>query len=127
MLPEKLLPTRLVLPSERLPVLIEEPRKPSRFRGAYFLYQFTKLILGTFWLWITFRLTPARFADRVRPFLLRLGTVWIKLGQTLAMRSDLLPAEFAAALATLRGTGTGVPFDRVRRAVEQELHRPLEH
>src|SRR5688572_26444375 len=108
MLPQQLIPTRLVRASKRPQVVIEDARKPSRFPAFSFLYQLAQLGAITLWLRLTLRLTPARYARRVRAFFLQLGTVWIKLGQTLGMRSDLLPAQFAAELATLRERGTGV-------------------
>ncbi len=99
-------------------MVIETPRGPSRWRIFFLLYQLARLGAIGLGLRLTLRFTPARYARYVQTFLLHLGTVWIKLGQILGMRRDLLPAEFAAELATLRERGTGVPFDLIRRVVE---------
>jgi ubiquinone biosynthesis protein len=126
MLRAELIPTRLMSAFERPKVVIEEARRPARFRGLLLLYRLAVLGAITLWLRVTRRMSPTQYARSVRTILLELGTVWVKLGQVLAMRSDLLPAEFAAELATLREVGTGVPFAKVRQAVEQELGAPLE-
>ncbi|HWG48035.1 MAG TPA: AarF/UbiB family protein [Gemmataceae bacterium] len=126
MLPQELIPTRLVRTSERPPVVIETPRSFSRLKIVFLLYQLARLAAIALWLRLTLRFTPTRYGRYVHAFLLHLGTVWIKLGQILAMRRDLLPAEFAAELATLRERGTGVPFEMIRRVVEAELGVPLD-
>jgi ubiquinone biosynthesis protein len=106
--------------------VVEQAQKPSRFRALVLLYHLALLAAVVLWLRLTLRLTPARLARRLHRFLLRVGTVGIKLGQTLAMRSDLLPPAFAAELATLREPGAALPFAAVRRVVEQELGATLE-
>jgi ubiquinone biosynthesis protein len=126
MIPEKLIPTRLVFPSQRPAPVLESARPPSRFRTVVLLYHLAELATITLWLRLTLRLSPARYARRVRRFLQRAGPVGVKLGQTLGMRSDLLPAEFAVVLARLREPGTVVPFADVRRVVEKDLGVPLE-
>jgi ubiquinone biosynthesis protein len=126
MLPEKLIPTRLVLPSERPPIVLEHVRPPSRFRALFLLFGLIRLWMIALWLRLTLRFTPARYARHVRVFLLRLGPVGRKLGQLLAMRSDLLPAEFAAELAVLNERSAGATFDMIRQTVERELGSPLE-
>jgi ubiquinone biosynthesis protein len=55
-----------------------------------------------------------------------MGTLWIRAGQILALRSDLFSAEFCAELSKLRDQGAAVPFEVVRRIVEEELSAPLE-
>ena len=58
---------------------------------------------------------------RARAALEQLGGAWIKLGQLLAMRVDLLPAPYRAALFALRDAAAPVPYARVREIVRQEL------
>lgn len=67
--------------------------------------------------------TPAvRFAR----LLGSLGPTFIKLGQILSMRKDLLPAEYIEALETLQDRAPVLPFDTVRNAIETGLGAPLE-
>jgi ubiquinone biosynthesis protein len=126
MLPQELTPTRLVRTSQRPKVVIEEPRAPGRFRTLFFLFHLVRLGATALWLRLTWRLTATRFAGHARGFFLRLDTVGVKLARTLAMRSDLLPAELAAELATFSERGTGVPFTTIQRTLQEELGVPLE-
>jgi len=67
--------------------------------------------------------TPAvRFAQ----LLGALGPTFIKLGQILSMRKDLLPAEWIAALETLQDRAPVLPFETIRGVVEAGLGAPLE-
>lgn len=55
-----------------------------------------------------------------------LGPTYIKLGQLLSMRSDLLPAEYIAALSSLQDGAPEIPFSDVRRVIEEGLGQKLE-
>jgi ubiquinone biosynthesis protein len=65
---------------------------------------------------------PERFAH----LLGELGPTYIKLGQVLSMRSDLLPREYIDALSHLQDGAPEIPFDEVRAVIERGLGRPLE-
>ncbi len=126
MIPKKRIPTRLVFPRERSPVVFEEAQPSSPLRSVALLYHLLLLGVVTLWLRLTLRLSPTTYARRVRRFLRRAGTVGIKLAQTLGMRSDLLPSAFAVELATLAEPGIVAPFAVVRQVIEKELGEPLE-
>jgi ubiquinone biosynthesis protein len=51
----------------------------------------------------------------------RLGPTFIKLGQVLSVRYDLLPAEYADALARLQDDVAPFSFEEVQRIVNSEL------
>lgn len=51
----------------------------------------------------------------------QLGPMFIKLGQLLSTRSDLLPPEYLQELARLQDGAPPVPVETVRRLVQQEL------
>jgi len=51
----------------------------------------------------------------------RLGPTFIKLGQVLSVRPDLLPAEYTDKLARLQDDVAPFPFDEVERIVNSEL------
>ena len=54
-----------------------------------------------------------------------LGPTFIKLGQIMSMRSDILPREYCEALTRLRTSVAPMPFDEVRRIVETAWQRPI--
>ncbi|MBI4498855.1 MAG: AarF/ABC1/UbiB kinase family protein [Chloroflexi bacterium] len=63
--------------------------------------------------------------EHLRMALEELGTTFIKLGQILSTRPDLLPADYVAELAKLRETVPPVPVEAIRSVVEAELGKPL--
>ena len=62
----------------------------------------------------------------LRMALEELGATFIKLGQILSTRSDLLPPEYQAELTRLQDGASPVAPDVVRQAVSAELGMPLE-
>ncbi len=63
---------------------------------------------------------------RLRLALAELGPAFMKLGQVLGARGDLLPRAFVQELRRLQDEGPIVPFAEVRGVIETELGRPLE-
>ncbi len=55
-----------------------------------------------------------------------LGPCFIKLGQLLSTRPDLLPADYIRALARLQDTIQPVPGERIVQTVQSELQTPVE-
>jgi ubiquinone biosynthesis protein len=55
-----------------------------------------------------------------------LGPCFIKLGQLLSTRPDLLPADYIHALSRLQDTIQPVPADRIVQIVQAELHKPVD-
>ncbi|WP_300437934.1 AarF/UbiB family protein [Christiangramia sp.] len=50
-----------------------------------------------------------------------MGPTYIKLGQLLSTRPDLLPEEYLSALAKLQDNVSPVPFEEVKKIIETEL------
>jgi len=65
---------------------------------------------------------PARFAAR----LVALGPAFVKLGQILSTRPDVLPQAYVEALSTLQEQGPKVSWEQIRPAIEHELGKPVE-
>lgn len=63
---------------------------------------------------------------RVRLIMEDLGPSFIKIGQLLGTRPDLIPPEFIEEFKKLYDQTTPTPFPQVRTMVESELDRPLE-
>ncbi|MEN8235398.1 MAG: AarF/UbiB family protein [Actinomycetota bacterium] len=64
--------------------------------------------------------------ERLRHICLDLGTTFIKIGQLLSTRSDLVGEEIASELASLQGHVPPDPPDVIRATLESELGRPIE-
>ncbi|MBO0701993.1 MAG: AarF/ABC1/UbiB kinase family protein [Candidatus Dormibacteraeota bacterium] len=62
-----------------------------------------------------------RLARGLRDALDEAGVAFIKLGQLLASRRDLLPAEFTDQLATLTDRVSPIPWPDVRAVLEEDL------
>jgi len=71
-------------------------------------------------------LTEVRREERIRLALSELGTTFIKLGQVLSTRPDLVGPEIAEELSHLQANSPADPPDVVRRGIEAELGTPLE-
>jgi len=87
-------------------------------------------VLGAAWKhlfvpWLLRRRVPGR-AERAQVALENLGGTWIKLGQALALRFDLLPADYCLQLFQLLNQVRPISAAAVRHTIEQELQRPLE-
>lgn len=65
-------------------------------------------------------------AERVRHALAELGTTFIKFGQVLSTRPDLVGPEMADELAKLQTSAPADPIDVVRRTIADELGMPPE-
>ncbi len=68
------------------------------------------------------RLSPVQF----RELLEELGPTFVKVGQILSARPDILPPDYCDELAKLREDTDPMPFSQVKEVLEEELHSPLE-
>ena len=132
------------------PLLVES--KPPGLVGRYFTTQ--KHVLGSIFggirAWVATRKEPhprfyaiARFAAALTgPFLDRelrdlpfpiqlrrrleiLGPTYIKLGQVLSLREDILPTVITDELKNLLDRLPAVPLHRVQEIIEHDLERPV--
>ena len=76
--------------------------------------------------WVRSDLVGRPLPVQLRRRLELLGPTYIKLGQILSLREDLLPKTITQELQQLFDGLPAVPFADVRRLVEKELGRPLE-
>ncbi len=68
--------------------------------------------------------TPQR---RLRIILEKLGPTFIKIGQLLATRPDLVPREYAEEFKNLYDATTPSPYDEVRRVIREDLGQEIEN
>lgn len=77
--------------------------------------------------WIVDRRIAAQpFPVQLRKRLERLGTTYVKLGQILSLRRDLLPDSVTEELQLLLARLPALPYQRFRELVAEEWDRPLE-
>jgi ubiquinone biosynthesis protein len=69
--------------------------------------------------------TPLGSAARLREALVALGPAFVKLGQALSTRPDLIPPEFVAELGKLQDTVPPFPAAQAIAEIEAGLGRPL--
>lgn len=65
-------------------------------------------------------------AERLRMAFEELGPTFVKLGQLLATRPDLIPEEFVEEFKRLHDQVTALPFEQMRSTLEQQFGRDLD-
>ncbi|KAL3587249.1 hypothetical protein D5086_014116 [Populus alba] len=66
-----------------------------------------------------------RNAKRVRNMMIQLGGLWVKLGQYLSTRADVLPSAYISLLKQLQDSLPPRPLQEVRRTIERELGKSM--
>ncbi len=74
----------------------------------------------------TAQVSPGGRGERLRRAFEELGPAFVKLGQVLSTRSDLLPPDIIAALERLQDQVPPFPYEQVRELLELELGAPPE-
>ena len=69
--------------------------------------------------------TAPTIAARIANVLQELGPTYVKLGQVLCSRQDLLPPPFIQEFRRLQDKVRPFPNDEARRVIEEELGRPI--
>jgi len=60
-------------------------------------------------------------AERLRKAIEELGPTFIKMGQILSMRTDIIPPDFAFELQKLQDNVTPIPFEEIEKVICDEL------
>jgi ubiquinone biosynthesis protein len=124
MLKKKLIPTPLVIHKAHK----STPPKPVRFRLLYIMW----LILRSVWYVMMMRLHPGgkytilALSQVTTASFERLGGLWIKTAQILAMRRDIFPKEFCDELGRLHDRAHGFPGEVARQIIEEDLGKPID-
>ncbi len=64
-------------------------------------------------------------AIRIREAFERLGPTFVKLGQLLSLRPDLIPERYCQEFAKLQDHVQPVPFSEIKAVIEEDLGKPL--
>jgi ubiquinone biosynthesis protein len=75
--------------------------------------------------YLTAAVTPMTIPGQIRRVVEELGPTFIKFGQMLASRPDVLPPAYVSEFNQLQDRVAAVPFDDIKRTLESELGRPL--
>jgi ubiquinone biosynthesis protein len=97
--------------------------------GALFIGQGLRWGLGWLVLLLVFAGKARRqawFAQCLLDLFRHLGATFIKVGQIMSTRPDLVPEHITSALAHLQDDVGPFPFDAVARTVEEDLGHPIE-
>lgn len=70
--------------------------------------------------------TKNPLAERVRLVAMDLGPSFVKLGQIVSTRADVLPPAWIASLKKLQDEVSPLPYETIREAIETSLGSPLE-
>jgi ubiquinone biosynthesis protein len=89
------------------------------FRPIRFLAYFSP------WYWAR-RKAPKPYPVRIREALIELGPIFVKFGQLLSTRRDLLPDDLANELAKLQDRVPPFPGERARAIIEKAWGLPIE-
>src|SRR3954453_22927266 len=105
---------------------------PTTRRAAEVATVLSRYSLTTFWEFVTVRVRTRRWRHPpVMPALVRrsleeLGPTFMKLGQVMSTRPDIVPPSFEQELTRLQDAAPPVPTDHIVRSVEEALGRPME-
>jgi ubiquinone biosynthesis protein len=70
--------------------------------------------------------TPSQRGQHLREMLDELGPTFVKFGQLLSMRPDVLPPDIIAELRGLQDDVRPFPYEDVERVVREDLGQPIE-
>ena len=120
MLKARLVPTPLVQGS-RPPITIVPVKRPGRFSGLRLLGQLWIFLAKYYWDKLRQRGDVTTRARAARDLLESMGGLWIKAGQLLSLRTDVLSREMADELSSLTYQAQGFAPEIARTVVETAL------
>jgi ubiquinone biosynthesis protein len=118
-------PTRLLDPTERRPVLIVEPRRPSRHRPLWVFWKSLALVGIFVELVLRRQFTIEAYARRLRETFEEVGGLFIKAGQLLSLRNDVFPEALCRELSQMQERSVGFPAAIARSTIEADLGAPI--
>lgn len=110
----------------RAPIILDELPPASQHRSMWTVAQFGKFLLKGVWRSFTRRKSSEEEkAVLLRELFERLSGMWIKLGQLLSLRTDILSLEMCRELSKLQFEVRGFPVAVARKVLEEELGKPI--
>ena len=121
-----LVPTPLPLDREARPIELVDAPEPPWWRGFWLLYMILRHFSTRRFRKLTGALDDDDDARRARTLFEQLGGMWIKLGQLLSIRTDILSDAMCRELSSLQYQMTGFPTEVAMRVLEEDLGVPLQ-
>lgn len=125
MLHEKWSPTPLIADSEKPAIPIVDRMVKVPFRRLRGMMRLLGIFLKFLLLKIIGRLDARTIGRSLGDFCQSMGVLWIKVGQLMAMRSDLFPPELCVELSRLQERAEGFEPHQAKMILEEELGGPL--
>ncbi len=119
-------PTPLGLHKDRAKIEMVAALPSSRWDGLRVARAFIGLFFRLQWAKIRRRGSPAKTGRELRKVFESLGGLWMKVGQLMSLRRDVLPGALCDELARLQHQAIGFPSDIAVRAIELELGGPIQ-
>ncbi len=104
--------------------VVEARRRKTGGRGLLFRSQ--AAVAWVFRIFVDSEFADLPFPVQLRRRLEELGPTYVKLGQVLSLRSDLLPESVTLELQNLLSRLPEVDFEEIRTIIESDLGRPLD-
>lgn len=86
---------------------------------------FLRLFLWLHWIFLKKKLIQQPFSVQLRRRLEMLGATYIKLGQIMSLREDVLPKEITDELKKLLDTLPAIKYERFAELVEENIQQPI--
>lgn len=126
MLKQKQIPTPLVQRSELPPVQIVPVNRAGPFATLQIVWQLAAFGFSMMWAQRVKHDGPAAIAQRARGFLEGLGGLWVKAGQFMSLRTDILSVEMAEELSKLQYQAFGFDPALSRQVIEATIGQRIE-
>lgn len=126
MINKKYIPTPIVEKKNRKKVKMVEKLEARRLSTPYVIWRFLVYFLGVQIRRFTGRSDIQKTATQLREIFEEFGGFWVKVGQVLALRTDLFPDEICEQLRSLQYEAVGFPFEIARSTIESELGSPID-
>ena len=126
MINKKYIPTPIVEKKNRKKVKMVEKLEARRLSTPYVIWRFLVYFLGVQIRRFTGRSDIQKTATQLREIFEEFGGFWVKVGQVLALRTDLFPNEICDELRNLQYEAVGFPFEIARSTIESELGGPID-
>jgi ubiquinone biosynthesis protein len=119
------LPTLLEAEARREPIVIDPVPPASQLRVMWSFMQLVRYITEWVRLKLTGKLDEQLHAVKTRQLFERMSGIWIKVGQLLSLRSDVMSQAMVQQLASLQHQARGFPTEVALAVVEEEFQRPV--